>query len=47
MGRRCDYKKQTIKICHYCDYDNCRKGHKCRWYKKFVKRIKKEKVYYR
>lgn len=33
------YKKNTFSICHYCDYCTCRKGHKCSWYKKMVKKI--------
>lgn len=43
MGSRSDYKKKTTKECHYCDYCYCRKGHKCNWYKKFVKKIAKKK----
>ena len=37
MGRS-EYRKTKSGICHYCDY-HCRKGHKCGWYKRFVKRF--------
>ena len=43
MGKYSDYKKVTCKECHFCDYLICRKGHKCKWYKRFVKNIKKRK----
>lgn len=29
-------------LCHYCDY-RCRKGHRCSWYKRWVKRFRKRK----
>ena len=44
MGIRSDYKKNTTKECHYCDYLTCRKGHKCKWYKKFVKMFARRKA---
>lgn len=31
-----NYKKERTSLCHYCDY-SCRKGHKCKYYKKYVK----------
>lgn len=40
MGKRDNYKKRTTAECHYCDYLTCRKGHKCSWYKRFVKKFK-------
>lgn len=43
MGVHSDYKKNTTKECHYCDYLTCRKGHKCKWYKKFVKMFARRK----
>ena len=39
MGRN-DYKKLTVKECRFCDYLTCRKGHKCKHYKKHIKSIK-------
>lgn len=43
MGKRSDYKKQTVGLCSYCDYNNCKIKHKmnykCNWYKRFVKKI--------
>ena len=47
MGSRSDYKKKTTAECHYCDYCTCRKNRKCKWYKKWVKKIvnKKGKKY--
>lgn len=36
------YKKETTSICHFCDY-NCRKNHKCNWYKRFIKKWRKKK----
>ena len=40
MGSRSDYKKKTTAQCHWCDYSwKCRKGHKCKWYKKWVKTV--------
>ena len=41
MGKHSDYKKQKSMLCHYCDYLSCRKGHKCKQYKKFVKKYRK------
>ena len=38
MGRHSDYKKLTTGECHYCDWNTCRKGHKCNWYKRHVKK---------
>lgn len=38
MGRHSDYKKLTTGECHYCDWNICRKGHKCNWYKRHVKK---------
>ena len=47
MGKRTDYKKYTTGVCNYCDYEDCKKGHKrnykCSWYKKFVKKVLKTK----
>ena len=48
MGKHSDYKKKTTAECHWCDYKHkCRKGHKCSWYKRLVKKVlnkkKKEK----
>lgn len=40
MGKRGNYKKRTTAECHYCDYLTCRKGHKCSWYKRLVKKFK-------
>lgn len=38
MGRYSDYKKKVKNNpCYYCDYQTCRKGHKCKVYKKYVK----------
>lgn len=40
MGIRSDYKKVTTKECCYCDWSyKCRKGHPCKWYKKFIKKV--------
>lgn len=44
MGTHSDYKKKTTSECHYCDYRICRKGHKCKWYKKFVKMFARRKA---
>lgn len=38
------YKIKTQSFCHWCDY-NCRKGHKCKVYKKFAKSKKDRKEY--
>ena len=44
MGKFSDYKKLTSSECHYCDYTyKCRKGHKCNWYKAYVKKWRKKK----
>ena len=43
MGRLSDYKKKTTMECHYCDYCICRKGHKCKWYKRWVKTVVNKK----
>ena len=38
MGKFSDYKKKVKdNPCYYCDYLNCRKGHKCSYYKKYAK----------
>lgn len=45
-GERGMFKKQTTQYCIYCDYrsNKCRGKHsRCRHYKEFVKKIKKEK----
>lgn len=42
MGKYSDYKKKASVKCHYCDYCTCRKGHKCNWFKKFVKQFRKK-----
>ena len=39
------YKKTTTKECAWCDYRVCRKGHKCSWYKKYVKQFNKKGRY--
>ena len=41
-----NYKKLMGRDCKYCDYQVCRKGHKCNAYKKFVKkyRPKRKKI---
>ena len=45
MASRGEYRKRISHECHYCDYQTCRKGHKCKWYKKFVKKyVKRKKV---
>lgn len=43
MGRHSDYKKLTSGECHYCDIGVCRKGHRCNWYKRHVKKNKQKK----
>lgn len=43
MGKRSDYKKKTTFECNWCDYRTCRKGHKCKWYKQWVKKIVNKK----
>lgn len=43
MGKLFDYKKQTTAECRYCDYCTCRKGHKCKWYKRWVKKFTNKK----
>lgn len=43
MGKLSDYKKKTTAECHYCDYCTCRKGHKCKWYKRWAKKIVNKK----
>jgi aminoglycoside phosphotransferase family enzyme len=43
MGKRSDYKKKTTFECHWCDYRTCRKGHKCKWYKQWVKKVVNKK----
>lgn len=43
MGRLSDYKKKTTMECNYCDYCTCRKGHKCKWYKRWVKTVVNKK----
>lgn len=43
MGNRSDYKKRTTKECYYCDYAICRKNRKCKWYKKWVKKVANKK----
>lgn len=40
MGKHSNYKKQSSSECHYCDYCTCRKGHKCNWFKRYVKKFK-------
>ena len=45
MGSRSDYKKNTLKECWYCDYGVCRKGHRCGWYKRFVKKTANRRKY--
>lgn len=37
VGKNSDHKKMYSMECAYCDFRVCRKGHKCKWYKKFVK----------
>lgn len=39
------YKIKTQSFCHWCDYYNqrCRKGHKCKVYKKHAKKQKDRK----
>lgn len=40
------YKKQTSGLCHFCDYTwNCRKNHKCNYYKKWNKKFKRSGKY--
>lgn len=39
MGRLSDYKKKTTFECNWCDYRICRKGHRCKWYKHWVKTV--------
>lgn len=35
------HKKERSALCYWCEYKVCRKGHKCSWYKQWVKRYKK------
>ena len=41
MGKYSDYKKRTTFECHWCHFRGlkCKKGHKCSWYKKWVKKV--------
>lgn len=33
------FKKETTGLCHFCDYTwKCKKGHKCNYYKKWIKK---------
>lgn len=44
MSSRSDYKKKTTAQCHWCDYSyKCRKGHKCKFYKWWVKKVANKK----
>ena len=34
-------RKNASYLCNWCEYCTCRKGHKCSWYKRQVKKLKK------
>lgn len=43
MGKYSNYKRMIkSNPCYYCDYLLCRKGHKCKYYKKYVKKYSRK-----